>query len=859
VTDSEAAPLRYDFASAEPRWQAAWDSRGCFAAPDVPPPGARTYYVLEMFPYPSGKIHMGHVRNYTLGDVVARYKRARGYLVMHPMGWDAFGLPAENAARERKTHPAAWTYGNIATMRAELKRMGLSLDWAREFATCDPEYYGKQQKLLLDFLRAGLIERKESWVNWDPVDGTVLANEQVIDGRGWRSGALVEKKKLSQWFLKITAFAPELLSALDGLDRWPDRVRLMQANWIGRSEGARLSFPLAEAVDGITGVEVFTTRPDTLFGMSFLAVAAEHPLAQAAARRDPEAGTFIAECRRMGTSEAAIEAAEKRGYDTGFRVVHPFTGREYPVWIANFVLMEYGTGAIFGCPAHDQRDLDFARAYGLSVTPVVLPAGADPEGFAVGADAFTGDGTAFNSGFLDGLPVQEAKRAAIARLEKTGQGTGVVNWRLRDWGISRQRYWGCPIPVIHCDACGVVPVPEAELPVLLPEDVDFSIPGNPLDHHPSWKHVPCPSCGRAARRETDTCDTFVDSSWYFARFCSPRAEEPVTRAAADAWLPVDQYIGGIEHAILHLLYSRFFTRAMTAAGHVGLAEPFAGLFTQGMVQHESYRGADGRWLYPTEVEKRADGSAIHRETGEAVTVGRVEAMSKSRRNTVDPDAIIGRFGADTARWFILSDNPPERDMEWTDSGVAGASRFTQRAWRMVAGAVLPPPGTAVAEGIARDLRRATHRSIAAVTEALETFAFNVAVARLHELANAIEDAKDADGAARREAMEAFARLVSPMMPHLAEELWSVLRPGAARLLAEEPWPEANDALMAADSVTLAVQVSGKLRATIEVPVGADEATIFAAAEAEENVIRALDGRPIRKRIHVPGRVVNLVA
>jgi leucyl-tRNA synthetase len=859
VTDSEAAPLRYDFASAEPRWQAAWDSRGCFAAPDVPPPGARTYYVLEMFPYPSGKIHMGHVRNYTLGDVVARYKRARGYLVMHPMGWDAFGLPAENAARERKTHPAAWTYGNIATMRAELKRMGLSLDWAREFATCDPEYYGKQQKLLLDFLRAGLIERKESWVNWDPVDGTVLANEQVIDGRGWRSGALVEKKKLSQWFLKITAFAPELLSALDGLDRWPDRVRLMQANWIGRSEGARLSFPLAEAVDGITGVEVFTTRPDTLFGMSFLAVAAEHPLAQAAARRDPEAGTFIAECRRMGTSEAAIEAAEKRGYDTGFRVVHPFTGREYPVWIANFVLMEYGTGAIFGCPAHDQRDLDFARAYGLSVTPVVLPAGADPEGFAVGADAFTGDGTAFNSGFLDGLPVQEAKRAAIARLEKTGQGTGVVNWRLRDWGISRQRYWGCPIPVIHCDACGVVPVPEDQLPVRLPEDVDFSIPGNPLDHHPSWKRVPCPSCGRPARRETDTCDTFVDSSWYFARFCSPRAEEPVTRAAADAWLPVDQYIGGIEHAILHLLYSRFFTRAMTAAGHVGLAEPFAGLFTQGMVQHESYRGADGRWLYPTEVEKRADGSAIHRETGEAVTVGRVEAMSKSRRNTVDPDAIIGRFGADTARWFILSDNPPERDMEWTDSGVAGASRFTQRAWRMVAGAVLPPPGTAVAEGIARDLRRATHRSIAAVTEALETFAFNVAVARLHELANAIEDAKDADGAARREAMEAFARLVSPMMPHLAEELWSVLRPGAARLLAEEPWPEANDALMAADSVTLAVQVSGKLRATIEVPVGADEATIFAAAEAEENVIRALDGRPIRKRIHVPGRVVNLVA
>jgi leucyl-tRNA synthetase len=859
VNDTETAPLRYDFAAAEPRWQKAWEQRGCFAAPDVPPPDAKKYYVLEMFPYPSGKIHMGHVRNYTLGDVVARYKRARGHLVLHPMGWDAFGLPAENAARERGVHPAAWTYGNIATMRAELKRMGLSLDWSREFATCDPEYYGKQQKLLLDFLRAGLIERKESWVNWDPVDQTVLANEQVIDGRGWRSGAPVEKKRLSQWFLKITRFAPELLSALDGLTRWPERVRLMQANWIGRSEGARLTFRLAEPVAGIEGVEVFTTRPDTLFGMSFLAVAAEHPLAAAAAARDPKAAAFIAECRRMGTSEAAIEAAEKRGHDTGLRVVHPFTGREYPVWIANFVLMDYGTGAIFGCPAHDQRDLEFARRYGLSVTPVVLPPGADAATFSVAEEAHTGDGTAFNSGFLDGLGVAEAKRAAIARLEEIGAGTGVVNWRLRDWGISRQRYWGCPIPVIHCDQCGVVPVPEDQLPVLLPQDVDFSRPGNPLDHHPTWKHVGCPSCGRPARRETDTCDTFVDSSWYFARFCSPRAAEPVLRAAADAWLPVDQYIGGIEHAILHLLYSRFFTRAMTATGHLGLAEPFAGLFTQGMVQHESYRGADGRWLYPTEVEKRADGSAVHRQTGEPVTVGRVEAMSKSKRNTVDPDAIIGRYGADTARWFILSDNPPERDMEWTEAGVAGAFRFTQRVYRMVAGAALPPPGTPVPEGAARALRRATHRTIAAVTEALETFAFNVAVARLHELANAIEDAKDAYPAARREALEAFARLISPMMPHLAEELWTLLRPGAPRLLAEEAWPEADPALMAAETVTLAVQVSGKLRATIEVPVGADEAAIFAAAEAEENVIRALDGRPIRKRIHVPGRVVNLVA
>ncbi|MBR0681785.1 leucine--tRNA ligase [Roseomonas eburnea] len=859
----DKAVPRYDFAAAEPRWQQAWEERGCFSVPDVPPAGARKYYVLEMFPYPSGKIHMGHVRNYTLGDVVARYKRARGHLVMHPMGWDAFGLPAENAARERGVHPAAWTYQNIANMRDELKRMGLSLEWAREFATCDPEYYGQQQRLFLDFWKAGLVERKESWVNWDPVDSTVLANEQVIDGRGWRSGALVEKKKLSQWFLTITKFAPELLEALNTLDRWPERVKLMQSNWIGRSEGARLKFALAQPVDGIRDVEVFTTRPDTLFGMSFLAVAAEHPLAAATATQNPAAAEFVAECRRMGTSEAAIEQAEKKGFDTGFRVKHPFTGQEYPVWIANFVLMEYGTGAIFGCPAHDQRDLEFARKYGLSVTPVVLPHGADPARFSVADVAFTDDGTAFNSGFLDGLPVAQAKRSAIEELERLGVGTGVVNWRLRDWGVSRQRYWGCPIPVIHCDDCGAVPVPVGDLPVRLPEDVDFSKPGNPLDHHPTWKHVNCPSCGKPARRETDTCDTFVDSSWYFARFCSPRAETPVTKAAVDAWLPVDQYIGGIEHAILHLLYSRFFSRAMKATGHLSVEEPFAGLFTQGMVQHESYKGADGRWLYPEEVEfgTAADGTRVATLKGgnEPVSIGRVEAMSKSKRNTVDPGAIIAKYGADTARWFILSDNPPDRDMEWTESGVAGAYRFTQRVFRMVENALpsLPPAGTAPeAEGKA--LRRATHRTIAAVTEALETFAFNVAVARLYEFANAIEAAKDAPGGAKREALEMLARLSAPMMPHLAEEAWSMLRPDDAALVAQLPWPEADPALLVAESVTLAVQVLGKLRATIEVPVGASEEAIFAAAEAEENVQRALGGKPIRKRIHVPGRVVNLV-
>jgi leucyl-tRNA synthetase len=865
MNDVATEDLRYDFAEAEPRWQRAWDAQGCFAVEDVPTDGRPKYYVLEMFPYPSGKIHMGHVRNYTLGDVVARYKRARGHCVLHPMGWDAFGLPAENAARERGIHPARWTWDNIAAMRAELQRMGLSIDWARELATCDPSYYGHQQKLFLDFLRAGLVERKESWVNWDPVDGTVLANEQVIDGRGWRSGAPVEKKRLSQWFFRITDYAPELLAALDSMERWPERVRLMQSHWIGRSEGARLRFPLIAPESGIDAVEVYTTRPDTLFGMSFVALAPEHPLSAAIAARDPAAAAFVAECRSLGTSEAAIETAEKRGFDTGLRVRHPFdTSREFPVWIASFVLTEYGTGAIFGCPAHDQRDLDFARKYGLPVQPVVLPPGQDAAAFAVADTAYVGPGTLFNSGFLDGLDVDAGKRAAIARLVELEIGQGETNWRLRDWGAGRQRYWGCPIPIIHCDACGVVPVPDADLPVVLPDDVTFDRPGNPLDHHPTWKHVACPQCGQPARRETDTCDTFVDSSWYFARFCSPGAADPVTRAAVDHWMPVDQYIGGIEHAILHLLYARFFTRAMRRTGHVSVDEPFAGLFTQGMVTHASFRAADGRWLYPDEIEMLPDGTARHLETGEPVTVGRVEAMSKSKRNTVDPGAIIARYGADTARWFILADNPPERDMEWTEAGVAGAYRFTQRVFRLAeglrdAGAVWPAePAPA-----ARALRQATHRTIAAVTEALEGFAFNVAVARLHELANAAADAAKADEAApglawaRHEAVAMLARLIAPMMPHLAEEVHARVAPGAG-LVAELPWPEADPALTAAATVTIAVQVMGKLRGTVEMPPGANAATVIAAAKAESNVARALQGQRIVKEICVPDRIVNFV-
>ncbi len=855
-------PITYDFAAAEPAWQRAWEEAGAFTASDIPAEDRPKYYVLEMFPYPSGKIHMGHVRNYTLGDVVARYKRAQGHQVLHPMGWDAFGLPAENAARERRIHPGEWTRANIAAMRAELKRMGLSIDWSREFATCDPAYYGQQQRLFLAFLAAGLAERRLSAVNWDPVDNTVLANEQVIDGRGWRSGALVEQKKLSQWFLKITGFAPDLLASLDTLTRWPDRVRTMQAKWIGRSEGARVGFPLTEPAGDQTEIEVFTTRPDTLFGMSFLAIAADHPLAQALAATSAEAAAFIADCRTLGTTEAALETAEKRGFPTPYRVRHPFLPSTFPVWIANFVLTDYGTGALFGCPGHDQRDFDFATKYGLPIITVVAPDGADPASFTVTDGPYVGPGQICNSGFLDGLPIAAAKSAAIAALENAGWGQGVTNWRLRDWGVSRQRYWGCPIPIIHCPSCGPVPVPDSQLPVILPEDVTFDRPGNPLDHHPSWKHTTCPSCGMAAQRETDTFDTFVDSSWYFARFCAPNAPTPTVPGAVDGWLPVDQYIGGIEHAILHLLYARFFTRAMKQTGYVSIGEPFAGLFTQGMVTHESYKDAEGNWLYPDEVSI-VNGIATQRETGAPVTVGRIEAMSKSKRNTVDPGAIINRYGADTARWFILSDNPPERDMEWSEAGIIGAFRFIQRLYRLVEATPTPTPEPAEAAPEAETLRRATHRAIAAVTQALEDFAFNVAVARIYELATAISEAdKHPDAAgmslARREAIEMTARLISPMMPHLAEEIFARL--GHTTLLALEPWPTANPALVAAQSVTLAIQIMGKLRGTITLPADTEtpRETIIAAAKEEPNVKRQLEAKRIVKEIYIPGKIINFV-
>ena len=869
------ATERYNAPEREKHWQTVWDERELFAATESS--DRPSYYVLEMFPYPSGRIHMGHVRNYTMGDVVARYKRAKGFNVLHPMGWDAFGMPAENAAMERKIHPREWTYDNIAAMRAQLKSMGLSLDWSRELATCDVAYYHQQQKLFLDFLEAGLVDRRKRKVNWDPVDRTVLANEQVIDGKGWRSGAPVEQRELTQWFFRITDFSQDLLEALDGLERWPEKVRLMQANWIGRSEGLSVLFETVEgtAPEGHATLEIYTTRPDTLFGASFMAVAPDHPLATAVAATDPKAQAFIEECQRLGTSLADLETAEKKGFDTGVRVRHPvMDGEELPVYIANFILMDYGTGAIFGCPGHDQRDLDFCRKYDLKVVPVVLPEDGDAATFEIAHEAYLGDGTMINSGFLDGLTVPDAKEAMADKLETVSvggkpQGRRETNYRLRDWGISRQRYWGCPIPVIHCETCGAVPVPEADLPVELPEDVSFDQPGNPLDRHPSWKDVPCPICGAAARRETDTMDTFVDSSWYFARFCSPHADRPTDTDAVGYWLPVDQYIGGVEHAILHLLYSRFFMRAMHRTGHVALDEPFEGLFTQGMVTHETYKDEDGQWVLPKDVAMR-DGQAVHLESGAPIAVGPVESMSKSKKNVVDPDDIIARYGADTARWFMLSDTPPERDIEWTEAGVEGCYRFLQRVWRLVnegleAAAEPGAPQPDAFGDAALALRRAAHKTLAHVDNGFDRLRFNTAVAQSYELTNTLSSALKGMGAgasddlrwALREAMEILVQVTGPMIPHLAEECWSRL--GHEDLLAERPWPEADPALVVDDTITYPVQVNGKRRDELTVARDTAKEDIEAAALKLETVVRALEGREIKKVIVVPERIVNVVA
>jgi leucyl-tRNA synthetase len=871
---------RYNARETEPRWQKVWDERGIFATKnDDPRP---KYYVLEMFPYPSGRIHMGHVRNYTMGDVVARYKRAAGFNVLHPMGWDAFGMPAENAAMANKIHPKTWTYENIATMKKQLKSMGLSLDWAREIATCDPSYYKHQQRMFLDFLKAGLIERKKSKVNWDPVDQTVLANEQVIDGRGWRSGAEVEQRELTQWFFKITDYAQDLLDAIDTLDRWPDKVRLMQHNWIGRSEGLLVRFMLdpKTAPNNESELEIYTTRPDTLFGAKFMALSPDHPLAQAAAAKNPRLAAFIAECKKHGTAQEVIDKAEKLGFDTGIRAAHPFDADwMLPVYVANFVLMDYGTGAIFGCPAHDQRDLDFVNKYGLGNTPVVCPPGQDPKTFVITDTAYDGDGTMINSRFLDGMTIPDAKEDVARRLESETRGNRPVaqrqvNFRLRDWGISRQRYWGCPIPIIHCDECGVVPVPAKDLPVTLPEDIEFDRPGNPLDRHPTWKHVACPQCGKKARRETDTMDTFVDSSWYFARFTNPWIDAPTDRKAVDSWLPVDQYIGGIEHAILHLLYSRFFTRAMNVTGHAGLKEPFAGLFTQGMVVHETYRTADGNFVTPAEV--KIDGTGEQRKAtllsnGAPVEIGSIEKMSKSKRNTVDPDDIIETYGADTARWFMLSDSPPERDVIWTEERVQGASRFVQRLWRLIresadVATTAPADRPAQFGEDALTLRKAAHGALARVSNEIEKLHFNVCLAHIRECANALGEAIETISEGRaspdlawavKEAADILVPLFHPMMPHLAEECWAAL--GHTTLIAEAPWPQVEAALLVEDTITLPVQVNGKKRADVTVARDAANADIEAAVLTLDAVKKALDGKAPKKVIVVPQRIVNVVA
>ena len=883
---------RYNARAAEIHWQQVWDAHKVFATRNQDP--RPRYYVLEMFPYPSGRIHMGHVRNYTMGDVVARYKRARGFNVLHPMGWDAFGLPAENAAVANKVHPRTWTYENIATMKAQLKSMGLSLDWSREIATCDPNYYKHQQKMFLDFLAAGLVERKRSKVNWDPVDQTVLANEQVIEGRGWRSGAAVEQRELTQWFFKITRFSDDLLTAIDRLERWPEKVRVMQRNWIGRSEGLHIRFALDPATTpaGESELEVFTTRPDTIFGVKFMALSPDHPLALSAAAKNPALATFIAESKRTGTAQEFIDKADKLGFDTAIEAIHPFDPTwKLPVFVANFVVMEYGTGAIYGTPAHDQRDLDFSNKYGLGNTAVVCPEGQDPQSFVITDVAYDGGGRMMNSRFLDGLMIADAKEEVTKRLEREVRGNQPVaqrqvNYRLRDWGISRQRYWGCPIPVLHCASCAVVAVPDADLPVKLPDDVEFDRPGNPLDRHPTWKHVVCPRCGGNAIRETDTMDTFVDSSWYFARFTDPWiASQPTDRTAVDAWLPVDQYIGGIEHAILHLLYSRFFTRAMHATGHAGVDEPFAGLFTQGMVVHETYRTSNGALASPAEVKIEAAGDARRATlvaTGEPVEIGPIEKMSKSKRNTVDPDDIIGTFGADTARWFMLSDSPPERDVIWTEEGVQGAWRFAQRLWRVVNDAAqfshdaptAKPPAFSL---MALTVRKTAHRALARVSEDIERLRFNVCVAHIHEFARSLNlvltdspklitpDLKFAV----REAAEIIVQLFHPMMPHLAEECWAALgRSGSGMvsqqfdgktLLANQPWPALESDLLVEDTITLPVQVNGKKRADVTVARDARNADIEASVLALDAIKRALGGKPPRKVIIVPQRIVNVVA
>jgi len=843
--------MRYNAKVTEPKWQFAWEKSQSFkATPDT----REKYYVLEMFPYPSGRIHMGHVRNYTMGDVVARYKSAVGFNVLHPMGWDAFGMPAENAAMEKNVHPGDWTYQNIADMRAQLKPMGLSIDWSREFATCDPEYYGQQQSMFIDMMSKGLVYRKNAVVNWDPVDMTVLANEQVENGKGWRSGALVERKELTQWFFKISEYSDELLSALDGLENWPEKVRTMQKNWIGKSQGLQFDFKTSGAPKGFEKLEVYTTRPDTLFGASFAAISCDHPLAKELEKNNTDIANFNLECRQIGTTQEALETAEKKGYNTGITVTHPFNDAwEMPVYIANFILMGYGTGAIFGCPAHDQRDLDFARKYDLIVTPVVCPTDQNPDTFSIKEEAYTGVGNLINSRFLDGLTIEEGKSEVIRRISEQGMGQATTNYRLRDWGVSRQRYWGCPIPVIHCEKCGVVAEKKENLPITLPKDVSFDKPGNPLDRHEEWRNCSCPSCGSAALRETDTMDTFVDSSWYYARFTAPGSLTPTSEKEANYWMNVDQYIGGVEHAILHLLYSRFFARAMNATGHLPkkAIEPFNALFTQGMVCHATYQNPDGKWLNPDDIKQSESGEYITLD-GQKVTVGQSIKMSKSKKNVVDPDDIIDQYGADTARWFVMSDSPPERDVEWTASGAEAAWKHLQRVWRLTV-EITEDTSSDVSKDI--ELEKAKNKAIDAVTNGVEGFAFNKSIAALYQFTNILAKSP-ASKNAKIDAMLTMAQLMQPMTPHLAEEIWSTL--GGDGLVTEAKWPILDASMLINDTIVLPIQVNGKRRDEIQVNVDLSKDEIEKIVLERQSVLRILDGNAPKKIIVVPGKIVNVV-
>ncbi len=840
---------RYNFRENEAKWQKAWKGASLFKAKE----SSHKYYVLEMFPYPSGRLHMGHVRNYCLGDVIARYKAASGFSVLHPMGWDAFGLPAENAAIQHGIHPKTWTLKNVELMKEELNSLGLSYDWDREILSCSPDYYRHEQKIFLDFLKEGIAYRKESFVNWDPVEGTVLANEQVIDGKGWRSGAPIERRKLSQWFLKITDFSEELLNDLKGLDHWPEQVKTMQANWIGRSEGARIHFPLIEKEDVL---EVFTTRPDTIFGASFLGISPDHPFVEKIAKSSPALQTFIAECRAKGTSQKDLETAEKKGFNTGLTVKHPFLAdRTLPLYVANFVFVDYGTGVIFGCPAHDERDFEFAKKYKLPILQVVQGKTDEPL-------PYLGDGTLVNSDFLNGLTVEAAKKDVIKRLESKTLGSKEISYKLRDWGVSRQRYWGCPIPIIHCPKCGIVPV--TDLPVVLPEDVSFDQPGNPLDLHPTWKYVDCPTCGEAAERETDTFDTFFESSWYFARFCSPHSKEPFDRDKAEFWMPVDQYIGGIEHAILHLLYARFFTKALKKCGYWTISEPFRNLLTQGMVCHETYKDQAGSFLSPQDVEK-VQGQFVKAADGSPVKVGRSEKMSKSKYNVIPAAKIVEEYGADTARLFMLSDSPPERDFEWTEAGIEGSWRYINKLWRFITPLLSDLkvvkakeiPGSFSPTAIL--IRKLTHKTIYYVTQDIEKFHFNRYIARLREFSNALEEFTPetaSDWWVLNEAIHTLIILFSPVLPHLCEALWDEL--GHAPFVFNQPWPKADPDLVKEDNITLAVQVNGKMRGTLDISSDLSESEIKKLILDLPSVKAQVQDKELKKFIYVPGKIANVV-